>query len=278
MKKDRLRVVDKERFKRREKVKRDEKQKREIRKVSKEKRTYIRKKVMPYYDRFRNYKDRHILVVLKDTENMDRILLQKHNLGHNAVLLSLPVVTEGMISDYLSRDVQENRGNNTEVAASDDKIGIKELVEYYFGIKTNKVIDSQDANLTICRDCHAVKKADDLFPVNVRPYSTGNFYSNEVSTTLHGRRIHSGKGLQKFFVLDGNNLGNVYVFQDTLVEIALYRALAGKIRKEEVLMDAFLYGKKGYLDPSEKDLILIDSTIRKRFENERRENAELERE
>ena len=53
--------------------------------ISRETRKYVRKKIEPYYNAFREFKDKHLLFVLKDTENMERILLQK-----NAHFVTIP--------------------------------------------------------------------------------------------------------------------------------------------------------------------------------------------
>ena len=62
------------------KRKRDQKQKRKAHAISREKRNYVRRKISPYYEAFRRYNNKHLLIVLKDTENMEKILFQNIHL------------------------------------------------------------------------------------------------------------------------------------------------------------------------------------------------------
>lgn len=100
--KNRERKCNKEKYKRKQKRKKLMKQKRLARASSRELRNYVRSKNKPYYDAFRNFKDKHILFVIKDTDNMERILFQKNDIGRGITLLSLPVINEDMIEEYLS--------------------------------------------------------------------------------------------------------------------------------------------------------------------------------
>ena len=88
--KNRERECDKENYKKKQKKKRIIKQRRQAHAISRENRKYVRKKIEPYYNAFRQFKDKHLLFVLKDTDNMERILLQKNDIGKGIILLTLP--------------------------------------------------------------------------------------------------------------------------------------------------------------------------------------------
>lgn len=275
MSKERLRVVNKEKYKKRQKVKKEANKKREIRRVSREKRRFVRRAIEPYYDRFRKYKDRHVLIVFKDTENMERILLQNHNIGGKAILLSLPIITEEMITEYLNKSEESNASEN-KIASFSNKVIIQDLIESLYGVKANSITDMSSANMIICKDCSLVDHKEDLFPINVRPYSTENYYSNAVATTVRGRRVFSGKSLKNFFSLSTNKLGNTYVFQDTLTEIALYKAISGKVEMDRVREDANALGERKLLGNSMYQLMCVFSDDESRFQNEEEENSRLE--
>ena len=275
MGKERLRVLDKEKYKKRQKEKKETNRKKQIRRASREKRRFVRKAIEPYYERFRKLKDRHILIVFKDTENMERILLQKHDIGGKAVLLSLPIITEEMITEYLNKS-EENMASENSIAPFNNKVIIQDLIESLYGVRANSITDMSSANMIICKDCAVTKQIEDLFPINVRPYSTENYYSNAVATTVRGRRVFSGKSLKNYFCINTNKLGNTYVFQDTLTEIALYKAISGKIEMDRVRADASSLGERKLLGNSLYQLMCVFSDDDIRFQNEEKENSRLE--
>ena len=90
------------------------------------------------------------------------------------------------------------------------------------------------------------------------------------------------KQLKSFFNIDDHDTSKTYVFQDTLSEILMYRAMRGKVKMRDVVIDHELYGKRGIATTGPHDLMYLSrnerSELYNRFKNEKREKSRLDRE
>lgn len=269
----RERKCDKENYKKKQKKKKIIKQKKQAQSISRENRNYVRKMIEPYYNSFRQFKDKHLLFVLKDTENMERILLQKNDIGKGLTLLTLPVINEDMINQYLSNIPSEEAKEFT--LANINNEALNGLINYYYSVSSDEIKDVSEANMMVFRNCKLQGTQDNLMPINVRPYSLNTWYSNEM-TTINGVGIYKGNKLRTFFKID-ENLGKTYVFHDTIMEVLLYKAMMGKIKYEDILSDHQMLAKKGCSFGGIYAVMATDiDELYKRFKNEKNEDSELE--
>ncbi len=271
--KNRERKCNKENYKKKQKKKRIIKQRRQAQAISRENRKYVRKKIEPYYDAFRQFKDKHLLFVLKDTDNMERILLQKNDIGKGLTLLTLPVINEDMITQYLN-DVPSEEATNFSLS-NDNNQALKGLINYYYSVSSDEIKDNPQANMMFFRNCKLLGTQDSLVPLNVRPYNLNTWYNSE-TTTINGVKVYKGNKLKTFFKID-ENLGKTYIFHDTIMEILLYKAMMGKIKYEDLLSDHQMLAKKGNLFGGLYAIIATnEDEIYHRFEKEQQEDQDLE--
>lgn len=242
MGKDRLRNTNKEKYRKRQKEKTQRTLKRAKHQQSREYRNRLRRDIKMYSNRYRDLRDRHILMVLKDTDKTERILLQKNKIDNGkSILLTLPIITEEMIETYL--DVEKDRNetsDSTDIANVDDTKRISDMLKYFFGVETSNITLIPRSPLLICKDCNLLSKKDDLLKVTVKPYDTLNWYRDGVFTTQRGLRVYNGTSLKDIFVINGMDLKNTYVYQDTVMELALYKGWADKEPMGKIVSEAIL--------------------------------------
>lgn len=271
--KNRERKSNKEKYKQKQKKKKLIKQERQVRESSRELRNNVRNSIKPFYDAFRNFKDKHILFVIKDTDNMEKILFLKKSIGDGNILLTLPVINEEMITEYLS-NFQSVEVSETSITNVNNE-AIKGFVRHYYSVCSNEVLDIPQMNMILFTNCKLLESIDDLVPLNVRPYDLNTWYSGD-STSLNGFRVYNGKKLKTFFQIN-DNLGKTYVFHDTLIQILLYRSLKGKINYSELLSDHEALAKKKFLSTGNFYAIMAtnEAEIRERFSKEYQESRIL---
>ena len=271
--KNRERKSNKEKYKQKQKKKKLIKQERQARESSRELRNNVRNSIKPFYDAFRNFKDKHILFVIKDTDNMERILFLKKNIGDGNILLTLPVINEEKIAEYLA-NLQSAETSETNIISVNNE-AIKDFIMHYYSVCSNEVIDIPQMNMILFTNCKLLESIDDLVPLNVRPYDLNTWYSGD-STSLNGFRVYNGKKLKTFFQIN-DNLGKTYVFHDTLIQILLYRSLKGKINYSELLSDNEALAKKKIFSMGSFYAIMAtnETEIRQRFAKEYQESMIL---
>ena len=271
--KNRERKSNKEKYKQKQKKKKLIKQERQARESSRELRNNVRNSIKPFYDAFRNFKDKHIMFVIKDTDNMERILFLKKSIGDGNILLTLPVINEEMITEYLS-NFQSVEVSETSITNVNNE-AIKGFVRHYYSVCSNEVLDIPQMNMILFTNCKLLESRDDLVSLNVRPYDLNTWYSGD-STSLNGFRVYNGKKLKTFFQIN-DNLGKTYVFHDTLIQILLYRSLKGKINYSELLSDHEALAKKKFLSTGSFYAIMAtnETEIRQRFAKEYQESMIL---
>ena len=274
--KQRERKYDKEKHKKKKLAKKRRDEKRKAQAVGREKRKYVRQKIKPYYEAFRDLQHKHLLFVLKDTDNMEKVLFQKNDLGHGVTLLTLPYITKDMIEEYLDAFASNNKAG-TELS-QDDNARLNGLMKYWFSVNANEQKDLPEVNMMVFRNCKVFEKRPNLVALNVRPYDLNTWYSEETTTVGNGTRVFKGEKLNTFFHIEGN-LGNTYVFQDTITELLLYKSMMGKIEYNQLQADHFSLAKRHFLD-SFKSIYLVLATdedeLFKRFSNEEKETRDLD--
>lgn len=263
------------------KKKRDQKKKKKDQAASRERRGFLRRKIAPYYESYRDLEDKHLLFVLGDTANMERVLFQKHDLGKGITLLTLPYINEEMIQGYMA-SLPEGESAVTSLS-SDNKDATNRLTSHFFGVKSNDIVDIPEGNIMVFRGCEMLGMRNDTIPLNVRPYNAYTWYNGE-ATTVGSYRVYSGAKLRTFFtdIDEKSDIGKTCVFHDSLTEILIYRALRGKLKMDDVREEHALYGTKGFLaSASPTSILLLDTPelaeLLKRFGNEKQETEELNR-
>lgn len=272
--KGRERKSNKEKYKQKQKKKKIIKQEKRARESSRECRNSVRNNIRPFYDAFRNLKDKHLLFVIKDTDNMERILFLKKNIGDGNILLTLPVINEEKIAEYLA-NLQSAETSETNIISVNNE-AIKDFIRQYYSVCSNEVIDTPQMNMILFTDCKLLESRADLVPLNVRPYDLNTWYSGD-STSLNGFRVYNGKKLKTFFQIN-DNLGKTYVFHDTLIQILFYRSLKGKINYSELLSDHEALAKKKFFSTGSFYAIMAtnEDELRQRFAKERQESSILD--
>ena len=190
------------------------------RQISRNRRNELRNKIRENVELHRNNTTYHILFISKETENMEKILFNLDYLKNYGYLINLPIITQEMINEY------------------DGNKNFNELILHYFGIESNYVQQIEGTNLIIVKDFKIINNSQNLMEFITRFYNQYSWFDNNCVTTLYGEKIFKGDKLKDFF-MSKINLNNYYIFQDTLVEIILYRIVAGKIDKNEFLSRYF---------------------------------------
>ena len=272
--KDREKKCNKEKYLKKQKKKKKINEIRRNRKISRDKRNQIRHAVEPTFSAFRNFIDKHLLFVVKDTENMERVLLQKVDIGNGQTLLTLPIINEKMADEYLkSIDYSGQLKSNTLIL---NDFFIYDLIDFYYSIKVDNIIRMDQSNMFIFKDCD-VSENNNLIALNVRPYNLNTWYEKEV-TTLGGTKIYKGKKLNTFFRLDDNiDYSNTYILNDTVIELLLYKASMKKIDARALLDDIDSLSQKTFLSIGELYKVSVTDfdQLKNRFKNENKENDEL---
>ncbi len=256
--------------------KRKTKQRKQAQAISRKHRNSLRKIINPYYNSFRQFKNKHLLFVLKDTENMEQVLLLKNDVGCGNTLLTLPVINQEMIDTYL-KSLPEEESTSFDLSIIDNQ-ALKKFVNHYYSIDSDEIIDCPEANMVIFRNCMLLDIQDNLMSINVRPYNVSTWFNGE-STTKNGRRIFEGKKLRTFFNFSDKldkDIKKIYIFQDTLSQLLLYKSKMNKVALEDVLSDHEMLAKKDYSPFINSLLVANPIDIAKRFINEEKETQELE--
>lgn len=272
--KNRERKVNRDNYLKKQKRKRAIKTRRHNQAISRETRKYVRKKIKPYYDAFRQFKNKHLLFVLKDTENMERVLLQKNDLGNGITLLALPTINEEMINEYLNTRQQTN--SKAFSLSADDKEALNGLIKHYYSVCSDDIKDCPETNMMVFRNCRVFESKSNLIPLNVRPYDLNTWYNGE-TTTVKGVKVFKGNKLKTFFKI-GDKIGKTYIFYDTITEILLYKAMMRKIKYEDLLSDHQMLSARGNLLGSLYAIMATnDDELEEKFKKEKQEDDELER-
>lgn len=238
--------------------------------ISRKSRNQVRSAVSSYYLSFRNFNVKHLLFVMKDTENMETVLLQRVDIGNGKTLLMLPSISMDMINEYFDSS-QLVKTNENSVESSNAPIS--NLIQHYYSIKSDNVATIDQANMIVFRECKVVGNTN-LVPLNVRPYNLNKWYCAE-TTSIDAVKIFSGKKLKTFFNFSNDEeCLNTYILHDTIIEILLYKAMMNKINATDLAIDIQQLARS-----NNKGLYAVLATniglLLNRFKNEEAENEEL---
>lgn len=195
--------------KKKEKLNRD-------RQISRDRRNSLRRQIRDNVSAHRNNQVLHVLFISKETENMEKVLFAMATLEKEGYLINLPIIPK-----------------------EDDK-DFKKLILLHWGIEAQDFELIEGTNLLVVKDFSIVDNKENLVEIMVRPYNEYTWYDNKCETTLYGERIFRGKKLKDFFVVK-NDLEDVFVFQDTITEILLYR-----IKEQKINGNDFLNSYRGF--------------------------------
>ena len=272
-KENRERICNKENYLKKQRRKKKLSALKEAQAISRKHRNEIRNLLKTSFYDFRSLQGKNLLFVIKDTENMEKVILQKKPMGNGRVLLTLPVIDDVMIDNYVNTHRLE-KPNDTSLTVSND-VEISELINYYYSINIGDVIDCPQGNMLVFRNCEVNKYSNKFIELNVRPYNLNKWYKNEFTSIL-GTRIFNGNKLKTFFQIE-KDMSNMFIIQDTIVELLLYKSLMGKIH-EDVALDFKTLGKRGMLSTGFYAILATDiGAVLRRFKNEENESEELDK-
>jgi len=213
-------ISDPEKYKKQQRKKKKKKKKKKDRAISRERRNFVRRQIKPYYEAFRNYTNKIVLIILKETDNMEKILFKKDSFGKGITFLSLPIISEEEIKSYCNsgKDLELSKDSNL---VSDREYAIKALVEYMFSISAEIVIDSE--KIIILKGCKVLEQKNGYIALNVRPYNPFTWYHGHTAT-IYGCKVYKGNILKTFFDINGD-IYKTYISHDSLTVILLYRSM-----------------------------------------------------
>lgn len=191
------------------------------RQISRDRRNSLRREIRENVSLHRNNEVLHVLFISKESENMEKVIFNMTRLEDNGHLINLPVITQTMIDEC-------------------ERKSLKDVILHHFGIESDNIELIEGTNLLIVKNFKVVDKKKDLAEIITRPYNEYTWYDHNCITTLYGERVFKGKKLKDFFVV-GNDINNIYVFQDTITEILIYR-----IKEHKIDGNGFLNSYIGY--------------------------------
>ena len=177
------------------------------RQISRDRRNSIKREVANFVNNDNASDVFNVLFVLKDTDNMEEVFLTIKNMQHG-FFLSLP-------------NISANSFNDSE------ETSIKNVIHNKFGIQSNNIQLVNNTRLIVVKDFVMTRKLNNFTRVIVRPYSYYTWYRDNRITSINGLRIYSGKELKNYFRIPHPE--NLFIYQDTLTKLALYKVYARKV-------------------------------------------------
>ena len=225
--KNRERTCNKQRYAEKQRKKKASQQQKQLRAVSRETRSYIRRMIAPYLEGIVNYTDRPLLIILSQTEKAERILFKVEDIGRGMTHIYLPTIGEKLIKDLQTDDIFSFERS------------IQARARLEFGIKAESV--TENGGLLILEGCSIVEPKDGFIVLETKPYDRKTWYYNGESS-LQSQGLYSGKQLNAFFDIDGK-ISKTYVHRETLLAILMYRTATKKLDLGEWRRD---YDKEHY--------------------------------
>lgn len=169
------------------------------RQISRDRRNSIRKSIIDNIELLKQDNCFQFLFICSETKNMEQILIKLTPMDNNNYLINLPFATlEGNCNDR------------------------KKFILDNFGIESDDIYMIPYTRLIVVKNFIVKSNPHDLSSVNVRPYNEYTWFNDDCPTTLNGVRIWNGRNLKEYFTMS-NEHNNVYLYQDILTEILLYR-------------------------------------------------------
>lgn len=237
------------------------------RQISREKRNSIRKSIIDNIELLKQDNCFHFIFICSETKNMEQILVKLTPIENNNYIINLPFAT-----------IEDNCNDR------------KKFILDNFGIESDNIYIIPHTRVIVVKDFIVKSNPQDLSYVNVRPYNEYTWFNDDCPTTLNGIRIWSGRNLTNYFTIS-NEHDNVYLYQDILLEMLLYRMDTKKINTnsfkntyfgEFAYEFGFEYGVRkkasgsGKYDYTFNKLCeMNDSKIKEIFKNELNEIIEL---
>lgn len=175
------------------------------RQISRDKRNSIRKSIIDNIELLKQDNCFHFLFICSETKNMEQILIKLTPIENNNYLINLPFAT-----------LEDNCNDR------------KKFVLDNFGIESDDIYMIPYTRLIVVKDFIVKSNPQDLASINVRPYNEYTWFNDDCPTTLNGVRIWSGRNLTNYFTVSAEHK-DIYLYQDILSEILLYRMNAKKI-------------------------------------------------
>ena len=212
--KQRERTHNKQRYAEKQKKKKADQKQKQVRAVSRETRNYVRQQIATYLTGVVNYTDRPVLIVLGQTEKMERLLFKVDDIGRGMTHISLPTIEEKLIKDL--------KGSGT---IFDFERSIQARARMEFGVYATSVVET--GGLLILEGCSIVEPKAGFVALDTKPYDRKTwYYDGEASLRGHG--LYSGKQLNAFFNIDGK-ISKTYVHRETLLAILMYRTATKRL-------------------------------------------------
>lgn len=177
------------------------------RQISRDRRNSIKREVANFVDNDNALDAFNVLFVLKDTNSMEEVFLNIKKIEHG-YFLNLPSISASVFKN------------------SEDS-SVKDIIYNTFGIKSDNIELINNTRLIVVKDFVMNKKLDNFARVIVRPYSYYTWYRDNRVTSINGLRIYSGKELKNYFRIPHPE--NLFIFQDTLTKLALYKVHERKV-------------------------------------------------
>jgi len=248
--KELYRKTNPEEWKKRQKKKRTNKKLKQDRQLSRDRRKYISNRIAEFCKRFRYKEDIHLILAVSDTENMEQVLLQAHNMDEKNVLLSLPILNLEMLEKYFSSTYKKT-DDYPPMMIDNDKL-LRDIIEFYFKVKISTAKDLLQTSIIMC-NIQELSEDHNLIPSIVRVYDYNLWCNGDFAMAL-GKNIYDGNRLKEMIVpMDNSSFKNKNIFahQDLITQLLLHKAHKGKIKFPESLIEEIdIFSKRDGLDRS----------------------------
>ncbi len=235
--KERYRDKNKEDWKKRQKVKKQNKIMKEKRQISRENRSFVRGKLLDYCLKFQKFADQHIIFVLDSNNNTEQVILQKQNIGNNKFFLSLPVINQELIENYIINFVSNDVCNSTNFTINSDETFLKGLFANIFGIDVFSIETLLENKLIIAQVEGILDFHNDLIEAIVKPYDYRTWFKESSDyTTLLGKNVYNGSIISKFLQIDELN-SQYFIHQYTISELLVLKMHRGNIDFEKTMYE-----------------------------------------
>ena len=178
------------------------------RQISRNKRSEKRRTVFSVQKGQNCSNDIKIIFVIDETDNNEKVLLQRVNLDNGMYCLELPTITQDQ--------VLENQG-----------LGVRTIIKKEFGVDAETFIPLPDKRIIVVKNIKA--NESDLVSMVVRTYNESTWFNADVLTTVDAVPFYCGEDTD-IYLASPNNLGNVVVSGNLLYKILDYRVSSGKIQ------------------------------------------------
>ncbi len=215
--KPRRRVVNKSRYQKNQATKKKAREHREVRSVSRNARSYVRSQISQFPRTFWDDEpNRSMLIILHDSKETDRVLLQVNDIGKGNLYLSLPIMNEDELGPEAKKDTL------SWIQA------VKDYARLHYGVEPSFVHKARD--YVLLSNCKLVEPMSGLCPVMVYAFKRWHWdrYGDVAYLNGNSTCTYSGKQLKEFIKVHGD-VAKVYLRHETLEKIFNYRLMSGRL-------------------------------------------------